>query len=158
MVSTLNIYNRLKSIPGGKRLFSRILTFRVPYFSTIHPKIQELREGFCKVEIKDRRSIHNHLKSVNAGALCTLGELTGGLAVEASLPGSLRWIPKGMTVEYVRKAKGDLISTCTFDPGVLTPGDTALQVHVQNQANELVFQSTINFHISHRPVAAEGIN
>ena len=153
MGKTLEIYNRIKNIPGGKRLFSKILTFRGPYFSTIHPRIQELQAGFCKVEIKDRRSIHNHLKSVNAGALCTLSELTGGLAVEASLPENLRWIPKNMTVEYLKKAKGLLISTCSFDPANLVPGDTALQIKVLNSTNELVFQSTINFYISKRKAA-----
>jgi len=156
MGKTLDIYNRLRKIPGGKKLFARILTFRVPYFSTIHPRIQELRAGYCQVEIKDRRSIHNHLKSVNAGALCTLGELTGGLAVEASLPENLRWIPKNMTVEYVKKAKGLLVSTCTFDPAILTPGDSALQIQVRNPAEELVFRATIDFYISRRPDKSMG--
>lgn len=152
MGKTLNIYNRLENIPGGKSLFSRILTFRVPFFSTIHPRVRQLRAGFCQVEIKDRRSIRNHLKSVNAGALCTLSEMTGGLAVEASLSENLRWIPKNMTVEYLKKAKGALVSTCTFNPENLAPGDTALQVKIVNTANELVFQSTINFYISRRAV------
>ncbi len=158
MGKTLNIFNRMKNLPGGKRLFSRILTFRVPYFSTIYPRVQELRTGFCRVEIQDRRSIHNHLKSVNAGALCTLSELTGGLAIEASLPHNLRWIPKDMTVKYVKKAQGLLVSTCTLDPATLCPGDNAIQIHVQNPANELVFESIINFYISHRPVKTEPTN
>ena len=37
-----------------------------------------------------------------------LAELAGGLAVEASLPPSMRWIPKGMEVDYVRKAVGTM--------------------------------------------------
>ena len=150
MGKTLNIYNRLKNFPGGRLLFTKALTFKVPYFSTIHPRVQVVRPGFCKVGIKNRRSIQNHLKSVNAGALCTLSELTGGLAVEVSLPDDLRWIPKGMTVEYVKKAYGALESTCSFDPAILEPGDTTLQVEVKNSADERVFFSTINFYISNR--------
>lgn len=124
MGKTLSIYNTFRTIPGGKTIFSRVLTFNVPNFSTIRRTIQMLRTGFYQVEIKDRRSIHNHLRSINAGALCTLSELTGGLAVEASIPGNLRWIPRKMTVEYVKKAKGNLISTCSFDPEIMaTPAN-----------------------------------
>lgn len=150
MAKTLEIYNKFKNIPGGKLLFTKALTFRVPYFSTIHPKIQSLQAGFCRVGIRNRRSIQNHLKSVNAGALCTLSELTGGLAVEASIPSNLRWIPKGMTVEYVKKAYGSLKSTCSFDPMILKPGDTELEVNVTNEKDEVVFRSAITFYISSR--------
>jgi len=152
MGKTLSIYRKLTKIPGGKKIFSKVLTFRVPYFSTIHPRIEELQSGFCKVAIKDRRSIHNHLKTINAGALCTLSELTVGLAVEASLPDNLRWIPKGMKVEYAKKAKGHVTSTCSFDPLTLAPGEIGLQVAITDSSNELVCQSEINFHISKRKV------
>jgi hypothetical protein len=37
----------------------------------------------------------------------TLSELTGGLAVEASIPSNLRWLPKEMTVNYTKKAAGN---------------------------------------------------
>lgn len=152
MGKALGIYGKLRKFPGGKKIFSKVLTFRVPYFATIHPQVKQLQVGFCEVEMRDRRSIHNHLKSINAGALCTLSELTGGLAVEASLSDNFRWIPKGMKVDYVKKAKGRVVGTCSFDPVILVPGDTGLHVTITDSSNELVCRSEINFHISRRKV------
>jgi acyl-coenzyme A thioesterase PaaI-like protein len=123
MSTTLSIYERFAKFPSGSALFSRALTIRAPYFTTIHPHVTHLRSGYCCVEIKDRRSIRNHLGTIHAGALCTLSELTGGLDVEATLPFSLRWIPKEMTVQYIKKARGKLVGECLVDPNGLIPGD-----------------------------------
>ena len=108
MNKTLNLYKKISKFPLGNYIFTKGLTLRAPYFSTIHPLINNLQAGLCKVEIKDRRSIRNHLGTINAGAMCTMSELTGGLAVEASIPSNLRWIPKEMKVQYKKKQKGKL--------------------------------------------------
>jgi len=153
MNKILKIYRQLTRLPGGSWLFSRVLTLRAPYFATIHPQIQELHTGRSRVTIKDRRSIRNHLGSVNAGALCTLGELTGGLAVDASIPPDLRWIPKKMEVAYLKKAKGILTSTCNVDPETLIPGDVDVEVEIADASADTVLHAEINFYISRRPAS-----
>jgi len=105
------------------------------------------------VEIKDRRSIRNHLGSIHAGALCTLSELTGGLAVEATLPISLRWIPKEMTVQYIKKARGKLVGACSIDPSVLVPGDVKVPLEIKDGAGDTVLNAAIVFYISERKSA-----
>jgi acyl-coenzyme A thioesterase PaaI-like protein len=158
MNKTLKIYRRLSRLPCGKWFFSRALTLRAPYFATIHPRIQELGIGKSRVMIKDRRSIRNLLGTVNAGALCTLSELTGGLAVDASIPGNLRWIPKQMNVVYLKKAKGVLISTCKVDPKTLIPGDVGVNVKIADTSTATVLHARINFYISRRPTFKNGGN
>jgi len=153
MSGTLTLYERFKRFPLGNILFSRALSFRAPYFSTIHPHVTDLRSGYCRVEIKDRRSIRNHLRSVHAGALCTLSELTGGLAVEATLPFSLRWIPKEMTVQYIKKAKGKLVGKCSIDPSVLIPGDVKVPLEIKDGSGDTVMNAVIIFYISERKSA-----
>jgi acyl-coenzyme A thioesterase PaaI-like protein len=153
MSGTLTLYERFKRFPLGNILFSRALSFRAPYFSTIHPYVTDLRSGYCRVEIKDRRSIRNHLGSVHAGALCTLSELTGGLAVEATLPFSLRWIPKEMTVQYIKKAKGKLVGKCSIDPSVLVPGDVKVPLEIKDGTEDTVMNAVIVFYISERKSA-----
>lgn len=150
MSRTLHLYERFSRYPLGNTLFSKALSYRAPYFSTIHPRVIDLRSGHCEVEIKDRRSIRNHLGSIHAGALCTLSELTGGLAVEATLPSNLRWIPKGMTVRYTRKAKGRLVGKCSIDPGTLIPGDINVPLEINDDAGETVLDAMIVFYISER--------
>ena len=48
--------------------------------------------------------------------MCNMAELAGGMATEVTIPADARWIPVGMTVEYLRKARGDLRAVATLDP------------------------------------------
>jgi len=104
--STLAMYRRLGKLSPSGWLFSRAVCFRAPYFGSIKPLVSVLEPGRCVAEIGHRRAVQNHIGTVHAIALCNLAELTAGLVCEASLPTSMRWIPKGMEVEYVAKAKG----------------------------------------------------
>jgi acyl-coenzyme A thioesterase PaaI-like protein len=150
MSSTLNLFKRFSRLSFGTNLFSVALSFRAPYFSTIHPHITDLRPGYCRVEIKDRRSIRNHLGSIHAGALCTLSELVGGLAVDATLPSNLRWIPRQMTVRYVKKARGNLVGECSVDPDILVPGDIDVPLGITDGEGDSVLKAVIVFYISER--------
>jgi acyl-coenzyme A thioesterase PaaI-like protein len=150
--STLKLYNRVSKLPMGNFLFSKALAFRAPYFSSIKPLITELRSGFCRVEMNDRRSVRNHIGSINAGAMCTLSELTGGLAVESSIAPILRWIPKEMTVRYSKKATGKLTGICAFDPAVLKPGNITIPFEIQDETGDAVLKTDILFYISERKV------
>lgn len=148
MTTTLSLFQRFSRYPMGTLLFSKALTLRAPYFSTIHPHITKLQPGSCSVEIKDRRSIRNHIGTINAGALCTLSELAGGLAVETALPDGLRWIPKEMTVQYVKKARGRLICECSIDKGALHPGDVRVPFEIKDSKGDTVLKTAIVFYIS----------
>jgi acyl-coenzyme A thioesterase PaaI-like protein len=153
MNSTLALYQRFAGYPFGSRVFSRGLTLRAPYFSTIHPHVTQLRPGYCRVEIKERRSIRNHLGTIHAGAMCTLSELTGGLAVDASLHSTLRWIPKEMTVRYTKKARGRLVCECSLDPDLLQPGDVSIPLEIKDEMEDTVLSAEITFYISKRKSA-----
>src|SRR6185312_12677324 len=67
------------------------------------PRFVALAPGRCEIAIRDRRRVHNHIGTVHAIALCNLAELSGGMLTDDSIPDSLRWIPRGMTVEYLAK-------------------------------------------------------
>lgn len=151
MNRTLSLYQRLTKIPLGNIIFSRGLAFRAPYFASIHPLVAELHPGYCRVQMKERRSVRNHIGSINAGALCTLSELTGGLAVEATIPSKLRWIPKEMSVEYVKKARGTITGICEFNPDKLVPGDVRLPFEIKDESGDTVLRAVILFNISERP-------
>ena len=150
MSNTLDLYQRFTRWPFGRRIASAALGMRAPYFSTIHPLILELAPGLCRVQIKDRRSVRNHIGTIHAGAMCTLSELVGGLAVDASLPKNLRWIPREMTVRYLKKARGTLTAMCTFDPGILIPGDVPVSLQIMDNSAESVLEASILFYISER--------
>ena len=99
MGSIMEIYQRCERLPLGKALFSKLVCFKAPYFNSIRPRFLELGPGYCRIALKKRRSVTNHIGSVHAIAMCNLAELAAGTMVEAGIPGHLRWIPKGMTVK-----------------------------------------------------------
>ena len=134
----------------GGWLFNRGIGLAAPFFGTISPQVVTLEPGLCVVRIRDRRRVRNHLGSINAGALCTLAELTGGMATDASLPDSLRWIPRAMTVAYLKKAHGTLTARCELDPAALGPGDVEAVVAVRDEDGDEVFSATITFYVSQK--------
>ena len=148
MSDFLNLYNKITRLPLGNFFFSKGIGIVAPFFGKIRPNIIELKPYCCKVKMKDRWGVRNHIGTINAGAMCTLAELTGGLAIDASLPAHLRWIPKSMSVEYLRKAKGMLTASCAFDEDVIQEGETVLPIVVTNEKDEKVFTAEITFYIS----------
>ncbi len=147
-MNILKTYKSISKIPLGKFLFNKGIGIIAPFFGKIHPDIIELNPSRCVVRMKDRRSVRNHIGSVNAGAMCTLIELTGGMAVDASIPSHLRWIPKGMTVSYLAKAKGVLEAVCEVEGIQIEEGEIVLPVSIKNLKNREVCIAEITFYIS----------
>src|SRR5688500_7381844 len=114
--SVLQLYDRMSRWPAGRWLFSRAVCFKAPYFASTAPRIEALAPQRCEATLRHRRRVTNHLGTVHAIALCNLAELSAGLMTDASLPPSMRWIPKGMTVECVQKVVGTMAGVATTDP------------------------------------------
>jgi acyl-coenzyme A thioesterase PaaI-like protein len=105
-------WKRLSTKPGGKLLFSKMLGLVAPYTGSMGARVDEIREGYAKVLLTERRAIRNHLGSVHAIALTNLVELTANLAVLFSAPEDARMIPTRMTMEWVKKGRGTLVAEC----------------------------------------------
>lgn len=149
-MSALASFNRLKSLPGGTRLFSRGVCFAAPYFASIHPHVEVLEPDNARVSIKKRRAVTNHLGTVHAIAMCNMAELAGGLMTDVSIPATHRWIPKGMTVEYLKKAETDLVATArpTTTPDFAKAGEYPVQVEVTDTSGQAVFRALITMWVS----------
>lgn len=150
-MSVLSTYRNLARWPAGRWLFSRLVCWKAPYFSSIAPRIETLEPGRCVATLRHRRAVTNHIGTVHAIALCNLAEFTGGLACDASMPASMRWIPKGMAVAYLKKAVGTMRATATaaFPPREAAEGyELPFEVVVENAAGDVVFKATIAMWVS----------
>lgn len=149
-MNTLATYQRLSKLPLGKRLFSKAVCFAAPYFSSIKPQINQLKPGLCQVHMKKRRAVQNHLQTVHAIAMCNMAELSAGLMMDVSVPKGARWIPAGMEVQYLKKAKSHL--TAVADGEAIdwkTQGDVIVPVRVTDTDNQLVFSAQVRMNIKH---------
>lgn len=150
----LALYRKFARWPGGRWLFTRAVCLKAPYFASISPLLTRLENGRCEATLRDHRRLHNHIGSVHAIALCNLAELAAGVMTDASLPRGMRWIPKGMTVAYLRKAQGPLRAVAT--PGIaLVASDSGYElpvnVDILDASGERVFNAEIRMWLSPAP-------
>lgn len=149
MSPMMRVYQFCNKLPLGKTIFSRLICWKAPYFSTIKPRFVELRPGYSEIRFKKRRAVTNHIKSVHAIAMCNVSELAAGTALETVVPRTIRWIPKEMTVYYLKIARSNLTAVCEIDSGELDqPGDLPVTVHVRDVKGAEVFRAVITMHLS----------
>ena len=151
MNAALAAWKRLEGKPLGKTLFSRAICFKAPYFGTISPRFAELGPGRARVSMRKRRAVQNHIGTVHAIAMCNLAELAAGTVTEVSIPETMRWLPKAMTVEYLKKAETDVEATATLasvEDGAAR--DVPVTVEVKDAAGQLVCRAVITMWVAPR--------
>ena len=151
MNSVLGAWRRLERLPFGKALFSRVVCWKAPYFASISPRFQELRPGYARVSMRKRRAVTNHIGTVHAIAMCNLAEIAAGTMTEISVPATMRWLPKAMQVEYLRKAATDVEAVARADEVAEGPArDVPVRVDVKDREGEVVCRATITMWVSPR--------
>jgi uncharacterized protein (TIGR00369 family) len=151
MNAALVLWKRCEGLPFGKAIFSRIICFKAPYFGTIRPRFEEFRPGLARVSMKKRRAVTNHIGTVHAIAMCNLAELAAGTMTEISIPSTMRWLPKGMSVEYVRKAETGVEAIASVGEIAEGPArEVPVSVDIRDAAGETVCRAVIAMWVSPR--------
>jgi len=144
-------WEKLSARPAGKRLFSFLLGRIVPYTGTIGARVEELRPGYARATLRDRRRVRNHLRSVHAIALMNLAELVSGLALNFALPPEARSILVGLSIEFTKKARGTLTGEATAP--VLTGGaeqNLEITATIRDEAGDVVATAVARWRIGPR--------
>ncbi len=132
-------WQALQKLPFGKALFSKLMGWIIPYTGSISPSVQTLEPGYAEVQLKDRRKVRNHLRSVHAIALANIGEFCCGLALFSRSPSNAQAILVDLQVNYLKKARGLLTASARF-PETQFQNDTGytLIAEIKNSDQELV--------------------
>lgn len=137
-------WDRLAKVPGGKTIFSAMIGRAAPYTGTIGARVIELQHLRSKVVLEDRPAVRNHLRCVHAIALANLAELTGNVALAYSMPDDARFIVAGMSIEYLKKARGRITATCACPPVESSERrEYAVPVEMLNEAGEVVATASL---------------
>lgn len=147
----LKLRDQLLKFPFGGWMFSRIFAAKAPYFKTIRPSVITLEEHFCQVFLKKRKSVENHIGTVHVIAICNALEMAMGAMAESSIPKHLRWLPKGMSLNYTAKAGTDITAEARVEPEDWQPGDLHVKVRALDTAGTVVVEGTILLWISEKP-------
>lgn len=146
--SLLSIWNRCRRYPGGSWLFSKLLGRRIPYTGSIGARVLVLEPGHARVELRDRRAVRNHLRSIHAIALMNLAEMTSGLAMHADLAPSERAILKGLSIQYLKKARGTITGDCHAKaPPAGTSTDLTIEIELTDGAGDVVCRAQADWRV-----------
>jgi acyl-coenzyme A thioesterase PaaI-like protein len=141
-------WQRFSNKPGGKWLFSRIISFTVPYTGSIAANVVLLEPGYGKITLRERRKVSNHLQSVHAIALANLSEMVTGLTLLNSLPDNARAILTSIQIQYHKKARGLLTAECVCEiPENNTEREMQVSGEIKNEVGEVVATATATWRI-----------
>lgn len=151
MNKLVQTYNKFKRLPFGDVLFSKAMCFAVPYNKSISPVITRLEPGLVEVNVKNKRKVRNHIKTVHAIAMCNMCELAAGFVMETSIPSQFRWIPKDMQVKYLKMAKTDLTVFLRLENVDWQDSmDLPLKIEVKNEYGNIVLRAVITMYITQK--------
>jgi len=148
---TLRAWIRAHRTAFGRWLFARTVSRRAPYFGTIKPKFLDLQPKLCRVWMKKRRAVENHIGTVHALAMGNLCELAAGMCTEVTIPVGMRWIPRGMTIEYLSKAETDVTATARLEKTEWAGAENvSVPVSVHDAGGKEVVRAVISMYVSPR--------
>jgi acyl-coenzyme A thioesterase PaaI-like protein len=148
---TLRAWIRWHRTRFGRWLFARTVSKRAPYFGTIRPRFLDLQPRLCRVWMKKRRAVENHIGTVHALAMGNLCELAAGMCTEVTIPPAMRWIPRGMTIEYLAKAETDVTATARLEKAEWAGAENvSVPVSVHDSSGKEVVRAVISMYVSPR--------
>lgn len=148
---TYHLYQKALRLPAGKRLFSLAYMLKAPYFRTVRPQVREVRPHHAELSIRNRKAVHNHIGTLHAIAVCNGLEAAMGLLAEATCPAGQRWLPRGLSVDYLQKSTTDLLCVAESDPADwdrAAPFDVDIRVKAVRTDGVVVVQGTIPIYVT----------
>lgn len=151
-----DMWSKLGGSAPGRWLFSRAFGYMVPYTGSVGAMVEELRPGYARLTLNDRRGVRNHLRSIHAVALTNLAEATSGLAMNVGLPDNARAIVVKLSITFVKKARGKLTSECNAGiPDISHEHETTVTAAIKDEAGDVVAIASVVWRVGPDPKSAK---
>jgi acyl-coenzyme A thioesterase PaaI-like protein len=125
-------------VAGRPGALTRVFWLWIPFNQPHRFRIGSLAEGAASVEAPPRRWNRNHLGTVHACALATIGEFAAGLALLGAFdPSEYRLIMSRLEVDYTRRAKGRILAAAAVELDALRVALSASGVALSVVESEL---------------------
>ena len=147
----LNLYKKFQRYPLGAQAFAWFCARQAPYFTSIKSRFILLQANHCEIEVRKRRAVENHIGTLHVIAILNGLEFAMGFMAEASIPKHLRWIPKGMQVDYVGKANSNIRCVAKVAADAWRVGDMQVEITAYDEQDEKVVNGSIQLWISEKP-------
>lgn len=150
--ATLKAWQKMQASGFGRWLFTRIICWRAPYFSSISPRFVSLEPGGAVVSMRKRRKVKNHIGTIHAIAMANLCEIAAGVLTEVTIPVSMRWLPKGMTIQYLAKADTAIrVHASMPRPSGTGAQDLIVDCDVRDASGKSVVAAQITMYVTPKP-------
>lgn len=145
-------WDLVRDHPEMRAAFNQSVSQLAPYSGTIFPEVEVLEKGRCRVSIRDRAEVRNHLNSIHAIALANLAELSTGLTVLYSSPDDCRSIIVGLEIQYLKKARGRITAECLWDPpSEVVKKEHQLEVTLRDESDAEVAKAKVRWLLGPAP-------
>lgn len=109
-----------------------------PFNAHLGSKLLEWTDEKCVIAVKRRRGVRNHVKSIHAGALFTLGETCAGLVIIRNFPfARYRPLMSDVSVNYSKQARGNVTGEC------IIPKETIAHMMAEVARGEVPFVKVV---------------
>ncbi len=132
----------------------------VPFATHVGVKLLEIGDGVASAELAQRDAVSNHINSMHAGAMFTLGEAASGAAMAGALAPvilNMRPVAAVANIAFKKVAKGTLTAhartardEASLMQSLSDEGKVAFDVHVdvQDAQGDTVVEMTVNWYVS----------
>ena len=110
------LVGKINSLPQGLRplALSLVMGRVIPFAGTAGTRVMELTPQKCVIVMRNKKKVQNHIGSVHAAAMGLLAESATGFMTGMSVPDNRIIVIRSMSLEYLKRASGDMTATATF--------------------------------------------
>lgn len=107
-----------KKRPALARFLAMVfLSFVSPFNARLRARMVRWDDNNCVIFLKRRRGVKNHVGTIHAGALFTLGETCAGLVIIRNFPfEGFRPLMSSVRVDYSKQARDDVTGAAHVGP------------------------------------------